>query len=62
MVGAVADPHRLRLRQRLLPLIRSGVLDPTVIVDARIPFAAVPDTYRSLKAQQIVKAVILPEL
>ena len=52
----------IRLRQRLLPLIRSGILDPTVIIDARIPFAAVPDAYRSLKAQRIMKAVVLPEL
>ncbi|MGA2794953.1 MAG: alcohol dehydrogenase catalytic domain-containing protein, partial [Roseiarcus sp.] len=52
----------IRLRQRLLPLIKSGVLEPSVVIDARIPFAAAPDAYRSLKAQQIMKAVILPDL
>jgi alcohol dehydrogenase len=50
----------IRLRQRLLPLVRCGILEPTAVIDARIPFGAAPETYRNLKAQRIMKAIILP--
>jgi alcohol dehydrogenase len=50
----------IRLRQRLLPLVRCGILEPAAVIDARIPFTAVPETYHNLKAQRIMKAIILP--
>jgi alcohol dehydrogenase len=50
----------IRLRQRLLALVASGVLDPTVIIDARVGFQGAADAYRDLKAQRIMKAVIDP--
>ena len=52
----------IRLRPRLLALVTTGALDPTVIVDRRIGFAAAAETYRDLKAQKIMKAVIDPRL
>ena len=52
----------IRLRPRLLALITTGALDPTVVVDRRIGFSAVAETYRDLKAQKIMKAVIDPLL
>ena len=52
----------IRLRDRLFSLIRSRILDPTVVIDARIPFSAAPDMYRQLKAQTCLKAVIDPAL
>lgn len=50
----------IRLRPRLLSLITTGVLDPTVVIDRRIGFAAAPIAYADLKAQRILKAVIDP--
>lgn len=50
----------IRLRPRLLSLITTGVLDPTVVVDRRIGFADVPQAYADLKAQRAMKAVIDP--
>jgi alcohol dehydrogenase len=52
----------IRLRPRLLALITTGALDPTVIVDRRIGFSAAAEAYRDLKAQKIMKAVIDPVL
>jgi len=48
----------IRLRQRLFGLIRSGVLDPTVVVQARVALEETPETYQRLRDQQILKAVI----
>lgn len=50
----------IRLRPRLLALVTTGALDPTIIVDRRIGFSAAAETYRDLKAQKIMKAVIDP--
>ena len=48
----------IRLRPRLFGLIRAGVLDPTVIIQARIGLEAAPEAYRKLKNQEILKAII----
>ncbi len=50
----------IRLRSRLFALIRSGVLDPTVVVQERLSMDQVLDGYRKLREQQILKAVIDP--
>jgi 2-desacetyl-2-hydroxyethyl bacteriochlorophyllide A dehydrogenase len=50
----------IRLRPRLCALIATGVLAPTVVIDARIGFSEAVDAYRDLKAQKIMKAVIDP--
>jgi threonine dehydrogenase-like Zn-dependent dehydrogenase len=50
----------IRLRPRLISLITTGVLDPTVVVDRRIGFAGVPQAYGDLRAQRAMKAVIDP--
>lgn len=50
----------IRLRQRLIPLIRTGLLTPEVVIDARLPLQAAPDAYRGLKAQEMMKAVVSP--
>jgi threonine dehydrogenase-like Zn-dependent dehydrogenase len=52
----------IRLRPRLLSLITTGALDPTVVIDRRIGLAAAPQAYADLKAQRIMKAVINPQL
>jgi len=59
---AFAIGDSIRLRQHLLRLVRSGALEPTVVVDARISLAALPEAYRNLKAQRIMKAIVLPQL
>jgi 2-desacetyl-2-hydroxyethyl bacteriochlorophyllide A dehydrogenase len=48
----------IRLRPRLFGLIRSGVLDPTPVVQARVRLDEAPDAYRRLRGQEILKAVI----
>ena len=50
----------IRLRSRLFALIRSGVLDPTVVVQERLSMDQVLEGYRKLREQQILKAVIDP--
>jgi alcohol dehydrogenase len=52
----------IRLRGRLLSLITTGILDPTVVVDRRIGFAGTSQAYADLKAQKIMKAVIDPRI
>jgi alcohol dehydrogenase len=52
--------NAIRLRQRLFGLIRSGVLDPTVVVQERLTLDQVVEGYRKLKEQRILKAVIDP--
>jgi len=42
----------------LFALIRSGVLDPTVVVQERLALEQAVEGYRRLKAQKILKAVI----
>jgi alcohol dehydrogenase len=48
----------IRLRPRLLSLITTGALDPTVVVDRRVGFAGAAQAYADLKAQKVMKAVI----
>ncbi len=50
--------NAIRLRSRLFALIRSGVLDPTVVVQERLTLEQVAEGYRRLKTQRILKAVI----
>jgi threonine dehydrogenase-like Zn-dependent dehydrogenase len=50
----------IRLRPRLLSLITTGALDPTVVVDRRVGFAGAAQAYADLKAQKVMKAVIDP--
>jgi alcohol dehydrogenase len=50
----------IRLRRRLLSLITSRVLDPTVIINGRMPLGEAPAAYEELAAQKILKAVIDP--
>jgi 2-desacetyl-2-hydroxyethyl bacteriochlorophyllide A dehydrogenase len=52
----------IRLRPRLLSLITTGALDPTVIVDRRVGFAGAAQAYADLKAQKVMKAVIDPRI
>ena len=52
--------NSIRLRQRLFRLIRSGVLDPTVVVQERLTLDQVVEGYRKLREQRILKAVIDP--
>jgi alcohol dehydrogenase len=52
----------IRLRPRLFALIRSSVLDPAVVVEERLTMEKVPDGYRQLKEQRILKAVIDPRM
>ncbi|MCP3459370.1 MULTISPECIES: alcohol dehydrogenase catalytic domain-containing protein [unclassified Bradyrhizobium] len=52
----------IRLRSRLLSLITTGALDPTVVVDRRIGFGDASQAYADLKAQRIMKAVIDPRV
>lgn len=52
----------IRLRPRLLSLITTGALDPTVVIDCRIGFTAAPRAYADLRAQGIMKAIIDPRM
>lgn len=55
---AFAVGDSIRVRRRLLSLVCSGVLDPCVVIGARVGLADVPRAYRELAAQQVLKAVI----
>jgi alcohol dehydrogenase len=50
----------IRLRRRLLRLVTSGALDPTVVIDARGTLAQGPELYRQLAEQKLMKAVVTP--
>ena len=50
----------IRLRRRLLALVTSGALDPTIVIGARVPLDDVPSAYQDLAAQRFLKAVIYP--
>jgi len=52
----------IRLRPRLLSLITTGVLDPTVVIDCRVGFSGAAEAYADLKAQRAMKALIDPRL
>jgi alcohol dehydrogenase len=48
----------IRLRQRLLRLVVGGVLDPTVVIDARGSLDEVPHLYKQLSTQKYLKVVV----
>jgi threonine dehydrogenase-like Zn-dependent dehydrogenase len=50
----------IRLRRKLLRLVTSGALDPTVVIDARGRLDDAPALYELLAKQQRMKAVFTP--
>ncbi len=50
----------IRLRQRLLQVVISGALDPTVVIQARGSLDDAPRLYRRLRDHEILKAVVAP--
>ncbi|MFO1352768.1 MAG: alcohol dehydrogenase catalytic domain-containing protein [Gammaproteobacteria bacterium] len=52
--------NSIRARPRLSALVGAGLLDPTVVIDARLGFNDVAGAYRDLREQKIMKAVIEP--
>lgn len=48
----------IRLRPRLLKMIATGILDPTVVVDRHVGFDEVVSAYDELRAQTSMKTVI----
>ena len=49
----------IRLRDRLLALVAAGVIDPTVVVTARVRLDDVPAAYQRFAEHQEVKVLIL---
>jgi threonine dehydrogenase-like Zn-dependent dehydrogenase len=49
----------IRLRDRLLALVAAGVIDPTVVVTARVGLDDVPAAYQRFSEHQEVKVLIL---
>ena len=49
----------IRLRDRLLALVAAGVIDPTVVVTARVGLDDVPAAYQRFAEHQEVKVLIL---
>jgi threonine dehydrogenase-like Zn-dependent dehydrogenase len=52
----------IRLRSKLFSLIRSRVLDPTVVIQDRARLDQASEAYRRLREQQVLKAVIDPRI
>lgn len=50
----------IRTRKRLLQVVTSGALDPTIVVQARGTLAQAPQLYGRLARQEVLKAVISP--
>ena len=48
----------IRDRDALIALVRSGVVDPTVIIDNRLPLAAAADGYEAMRQRRTLKTVI----
>jgi threonine dehydrogenase-like Zn-dependent dehydrogenase len=48
----------MRLRDRLLPLVAAGVIDPTVVVTERVKLTEVPDAYERFARHEAVKILI----
>jgi threonine dehydrogenase-like Zn-dependent dehydrogenase len=48
----------MRLRDRLLPLVAAGVIDPTVVVTERVKLTGVPDAYERFARHEAVKILI----
>jgi len=49
----------LRVRDRVLPLVAAGVIDPTVVVTARVGLEDVPDAYARFADHEELKVLIL---
>lgn len=49
----------MRVRDRLLPLVTSGVLDPTVVVTSRVGLADAPSAYDRFGRHEELKVLIL---
>lgn len=54
--------NSIRLRRRLARLVASRVLDPTIVVGARISLPSAPSAYEDLARQKLLKVVIDPRL
>lgn len=50
----------IRVRRRLLQVVTSGALDPTVVIEARGALAQAPELYARLARQEVLKAVVSP--
>ena len=50
----------MRVRRRLLQVVTSGALDPTVVIEARGTLDQAPELYARLGRQEILKAVVSP--
>ncbi|HKT74055.1 MAG TPA: alcohol dehydrogenase catalytic domain-containing protein [Steroidobacteraceae bacterium] len=50
----------IRLRRQLSGLVIAGILEPTVVVDARIGLGATVQAYADLREQKIMKALVDP--
>ena len=48
----------IRQRDRLLPLVATGVIDPTVVVTERVGLAGVPAAYERFARHEAVKILI----
>lgn len=56
---AVGNP--LRVRDRVVALLRAGLLDPAPLVSHRLPLSEAAHGYRMFDARQALKVVLLPE-
>jgi 2-desacetyl-2-hydroxyethyl bacteriochlorophyllide A dehydrogenase len=50
----------IRVRRRLLQVVTSGALDPTVVIEARGTLDQAPELYARLGRQELLKAVVSP--
>ncbi len=50
----------IRLRDRILPLLVGGVIDPTVVATSRIPLEKTPESYNAMARQEELKVLIYP--
>lgn len=60
MTLSFAIGDAIRLRRRLLQVVTSGALDPTVVIEARGRLDEAPDLYARLGRQEFLKAVVSP--
>lgn len=50
--------NAMRDRDRIDGLVRSGAIDPTVVIDYRTDLAGAPDAYAAMAERRVMKAVI----
>lgn len=50
----------MRVRRRLLQVVSTGALDPTVVIDARGTLDDAPGLYAKLGRRELLKAVFTP--